>query len=87
MDSLLGLEFRKVLQGRCGVLLPATLVWSYPTARLVIGRIVELLGGDSQAEHAAGEESRGMASPSTASQDIAVDALSDDDALRQLMGH
>lgn len=86
MDSLLGLEFRKLLQGRCGVVLPATLVWSYPTARLVIERIVELLDGVLPARPAEGGESGLTSTASATPQDTALETLSDDDALRQLMG-
>lgn len=85
MDSLLGLEFRKALQAQCEVVLPATLVWSYPTARAVIDRIVELLVGPSPTRPRLREPLAEETRPAVPRDDTAVDSLSDDEALRQLM--
>ncbi|MEM7278962.1 MAG: acyltransferase domain-containing protein, partial [Pseudomonadota bacterium] len=83
MDSLLGLEFRKVMQARCGLVLSATLVWNYPT----IGAIVDHIDG----KLGAGDDTPiGSEEPQADSEQAAdlgdVEELSDEEALRQLVG-
>jgi hypothetical protein len=52
----------------------------------VIERIIELLDGASPARPSASERIPEAVAGATPSADISVETLSDDDALRQLMG-
>jgi 6-methylsalicylic acid synthase len=87
MDSLLSLEFHKAIQRRFELVLPATLAWNFPTARTLVARIVSMVTkADSPDETR--EPATRIPDPDsrTSSQRIELDEMSDDDALRQLMG-
>jgi polyene macrolide polyketide synthase len=45
LDSLMGLELRHRLQATCGLRLPATTVWTFPTPRTLAGHLVHQLRG------------------------------------------
>jgi acyl carrier protein len=86
VDSLLGLEFRKVIQTRCDIVLPATLVWNYPTVGAIASHIADRLVGESSGQSQR-EESAPVAPLHAKSQELAsVAALSEEEALRALMG-
>jgi acyl transferase domain-containing protein/acyl carrier protein len=83
MDSLRGLEFRKVMQAQCAIVLPATLVWNYPTARAIVTHIAErVAGGQDRAAHATATPAPKRAVAAT----LDVFRMSDEEALRQLVG-
>jgi acyl transferase domain-containing protein/NAD(P)-dependent dehydrogenase (short-subunit alcohol dehydrogenase family)/acyl carrier protein/ubiquinone/menaquinone biosynthesis C-methylase UbiE/ribosomal protein S18 acetylase RimI-like enzyme len=87
MDSLLGLEFRKIMQARCGVVLSATLVWNYPTVGAMVSHIGQLLG--VPADNALPSAAQVTPTESDTTSDLVsarIDELSDEDALYELMG-
>ena len=84
MDSLLGLEFRKSMQKQCGIVLSATLVWNYPTARAIVTHIAQRF-----------DAAKGDDAPPAATQSATkgeepllsdIESLSDEEALRHLTG-
>jgi acyl carrier protein len=55
MDSLMGLELRNRIQASLGISVPATLVWTYPTAAAVSRHLASMTAGEGNppaAEHA-----------------------------------
>lgn len=83
VDSLLGLEFRKLMQSSFGIVLSATLVWNYPTIKAVVRHIAEVVGVEpSDGEFDASSD---LATAKVVD-DTEVDSLSDEEALRQLVG-
>lgn len=83
MDSLLGLEFRKIMQAQCGLVLSATLVWNYPTARAIVMHIAQRLEGGTVAAAPAEPSPQSARTDSTV---LDMEDLSDEEALRQLTG-
>jgi myxalamid-type polyketide synthase MxaE and MxaD len=82
MDSLLGLEFRKRMQSQCGLVLSATLVWNYPTVRAIVAHIAQRVDGSraSTVQPKLEGEKRDGSAP------LDVASLSDEEALRELVG-
>jgi len=62
MDSLMGLELRNRIQASLGISVPATLVWSYPTAAAVSRHLASMIAGEGKRPVAAASGSNG-ASP------------------------
>jgi acyl transferase domain-containing protein/acyl carrier protein/ribosomal protein S18 acetylase RimI-like enzyme len=87
MDSLLSLEFHKAIQRQFDIVLPATLAWNFPTARLLVSRIVSMVTGSNSTNRVT-ESVTGLpdAVPDALKHRYEVDDLTDEDALRQLMG-
>ncbi|MGH3636042.1 MAG: acyl carrier protein, partial [Mycobacterium sp.] len=50
LDSLMALELRNRLESRLGIMLPAALVWAYPTISDLAGALCERLGFEQTAE-------------------------------------
>lgn len=83
IGSLLGLEFRKQLQRRCGIALAPTVIWSFPTARAIAAHLESrLISAESSAKAPVlSGNDRGSASAVGRAD---IEALSDEEALRQL---
>jgi acyl carrier protein len=79
MDSLLGLEFRKIIQEKCGVLVSPTLVWSFPTIGAVARHLARTIAG----EHDTQVDDTATFKTSQASVE-AIQDITDDEALRLL---
>ena len=47
MDSLMGLELRNRIEAALGIRIPATLLWTYPTAAALAGYLAEQLSGSA----------------------------------------
>jgi acyl carrier protein len=46
MDSLMGLELRNRIEGALGIIVPATLLWTYPTGTALAEYLGGVLGGN-----------------------------------------
>ncbi|MCC6172909.1 MAG: type I polyketide synthase [Gammaproteobacteria bacterium] len=81
LESLTALEFRKRLESSLGTRLSATIVWNYPTAVAMAKFLLSRLFG---AEVQAAAPPAGAAAPAAVA--AAVDEMSDEDAIRALVG-
>jgi acyl carrier protein len=78
MDSLLGIEFRRIMQRTIGIVLSATLVWNYPTVRAIAAHIAARLDAQASAATADGPNSQPIL--------VNVGDMTDEEALLQLTG-
>ena len=84
LNSLMGIELRNALEKSVGRPLPATLAWSYPTAKAII----EFLSASPHEKHthAVVPEPKSSVSPNELGTSIsAIEDLSDDEALAALL--
>jgi len=95
IDSLMAQELRRRLERSLGVELSATLVWNYPTVVEMTKHLSGKLGmslpdatgaGDESAAHEAAGD-RPSATDGAGALRAAIEALSDDEALEQLLPH
>jgi acyl carrier protein len=80
LSSLRAIELRNRLETALGMPLPATLAWNYPTVAALADYLERIIK--------AVPDGRGAEAPVaglTAANDTAIDAMSEDDALRLLM--
>jgi myxalamid-type polyketide synthase MxaE and MxaD len=83
LDSLMGLELRKRLEASLELPLSATLVWNHPTVAAMAAHLAARLGVSLDATSSPAEERMPTA---TAQDPTQVSSLSDEEALRVLMG-
>ena len=93
LDSLMGLEFVRRLSGALEVAIPATVVFNYPTIRLLAGHLLRRMQLELVEQPAVVEETLTLAEVGAASDgsDVQsgepIDDLSEEDALQALMGN
>jgi hypothetical protein len=86
MDSLMGLEFVRRLASATSVRLPATAVFNYPTIQLLSAEIAHRMGiSIEDKEPEPGREAAATAAGS-ASAGWEVASMSDEDAIRAMLG-
>lgn len=89
LDSLMALEFKSRCEQFYGVKLPATLVWRYPTIRVLSTQLAEMIG--ISLDIAVQEEKKAQHSFTVGALDIKedflqrIDHLSDQEALHELL--
>jgi len=98
MDSLMAMEFRNHLEGAFDLNVSATVAWNYPTLELLTGYVLERLEAESDEERVASpadlepvEAPDESMPPGGGTEGLArhfdeVSTMSDDEALRELLG-
>jgi len=94
LDSLTAVEFKNHCASRTGLTLSATLAWNHPTVRTLAAHLAEKMGIALDAAKAGAQTTtpdalgsdRPMEKPADAHMLESVGNLSDEEALRQLMG-
>ena len=85
LNSLMGIELRNALEKSVGRPLPATLAWSYPTAKAIIDFLCAS-PPDKRKPHVDQEPKVSLSPDELGTSISAIEGLSDDEALAALLG-